>query len=145
LFSEIVQSGRKHHHPDECFGATLLWIATAASRSDGRELFSERLVIDPQRYPMRQTGVMDSFDVFGNVILCTPRDKAECIHRRVVADVDLARGVAFGACRLPNHAGLIFKILGRDCAQVKKKVREFWAIVRKEVVGTDIPTPFLWR
>ena len=37
-------------------------------------------VIEPQRYPMRQTGVMDSFDVFGNVILCTPKDKADRIY-----------------------------------------------------------------
>ena len=24
LFSEIIQPGRKHHHPDECFGTTLM-------------------------------------------------------------------------------------------------------------------------
>ncbi len=77
LFSEIIQPGRKHHHPDECFGATLLSIAATASRPDGRLLFTEKLIIEPQRYSMRQTGVMDSFDVFGNVILCTPKDKAE--------------------------------------------------------------------
>ena len=145
LFSEIIQAGRKHHHPDECFGATLLSIAATASRPDGRLLFTEKLLIDPQRYSMRQTGVMDSFDVFGNVILCTPKDKAEQIHARVQADVDLARGVAWGACRLPNDAGLIFKVVGRECAQVKTKIREFWGLVRKEVTGADLPQPYLWR
>ena len=84
-------------------------------------------------------------DVFGNVILCTPGDIAERIHRRVKADVNLEQGVAYGACRLPHDAGLIFKVLGRDSAQVKKKVREFWGIVRKEVTGADLPPPFLWR
>ena len=75
LFSEIIQPGRKHHHPDECFGATVLSISTTAARPDGRALFAEKLVIEPQRYAMRQTGVMDSFDVFANVILCTPRTR----------------------------------------------------------------------
>jgi urease accessory protein len=145
LFSEVVQAGRKHHHPDECFGATLLSIAVSASRPNGRTLFTEKLIMEPQRYPMRQTGVMDAFDVFGNVILCTPKDKAERIHRRVEADVDLDEGLAYGACRLPNDAGLIFKVLGRECAQVKMKVREFWGIVRQEVSGADLPPPFLWR
>jgi urease accessory protein len=145
LFSEIIQAGRKHHRPDECFGATMLSISIAAARPDGRTLFTEKLVIEPQRYPMRQTGVMGSFDVFGNVILCTPKDKVDRIHERVEADVDLARGLAFGACRLPNDAGLIFKVLGRETAQVKAKVREFWAIARKEIKGTDLPPPFLWR
>jgi urease accessory protein len=145
LFSEIIQPGRKHHHPDECFGATVMSMSIAATRPDGRTLFTEKLVIEPQRFPMRQTGVMDSFDVFGNVILCTPKDKADRVHERVAADVDLARGLAFGACRLPNDAGLIFKVLGRETAQVKAKVREFWGIARKEVTGAGLPPPFLWR
>jgi urease accessory protein len=145
LFSEIIQPGRKHHHPDECFGATVLSISTSASRPDGRPLFAEKLVIEPRRYVMRQTGVMNSFDVFANVILCTPKDKAERVHERVEADVNLAEGVACGACHLPNDAGLIFKVLGRETAQVKAKVREFWGLVRKEVVGAALPPPYLWR
>ena len=59
--------------------------------------------------------------------------------------MDLANGVAFGACRLPNDAGLIFKALGRETAQVKAKVRDFWAVAREEVTGTRIPPPFFWR
>jgi urease accessory protein len=145
LLSEIIQPGRKHHHPDECFGATVISISTAAARPEGCSLFTEKLVIEPQRYAMRQTGVMDSFDVFGNVVLCTPEDKADRIQERVEADVDLANGVAFGACRLPNDAGLIFKVLGRETVQVKAKIREFWSIVRKEVTGADLPAPFMWR
>ncbi|HET9043449.1 MAG TPA: urease accessory protein UreD, partial [Burkholderiales bacterium] len=76
LYSEIVQPGRKHHHPDECFGATLLSLALGAERPDGRTLFTEKLVIDPARRALRQTGVMGPFDVFGNVILLTPREAA---------------------------------------------------------------------
>lgn len=145
LFSEIIQPGRKHHHPDECFGATVISIATSATRPDGCGLFTEKLLIEPQRYVMRQTGVMDSFDVFANVILCTPKNTADRVYARVEADVDLADGVAFGACRLPNDAGLIYKILGRETAQVKAKLREFWGLVRREVTGAGIPPPFLWR
>ena len=145
LYSEIVQPGRKHHHPDECFGATLLSLATHAVRPDGQMLFSEKLVLEPARRPVRQTGVMDGFDVFGNVILLTPADAADRIHARVDADVNLKDGVAFGACRLPNDAGLIYKVLGRETAQVKAKVREFWAVAREEVTGAAIPPPFFWR
>lgn len=145
LFSEIIQPGRKYHHPDEYFGATVLSIATSAVRPDGRNLFAEKLIMEPSRYAMRQTGVMDSFDVLGNVILCTPKDKAERICERAGADVDLVEGLAFGACRLPNDAGLIFKVLGRETAQVKAKVREFWRFVREEVIGAVAPAPYLWR
>jgi urease accessory protein len=145
LHAEIVQPGRKHHHPDECFGATLLSLSVGAERPDGRTLFTEKLVVEPARRPVRQTGVMDSFDVLGNVILLTPKDCADRVHARVAADVDLANGVAFGACHLPNDAGLIFKVLGRETAQVTAKVREFWGIAREEVTGTALPPPFFWR
>ena len=145
LYAEIVQPGRKHHHPDEAFGATLLSLAVGAERPDARALFTEKLVIDPARRPVRQTGVMGSFDVFANVVLLTPKDGADRVHARVEADVDLANGVAFGACRLPNDAGLIFKALGRETAQVKAKVREFWGIAREEITGTALPPPFFWR
>ncbi len=145
LYSEIVQPGRKHHHPDECFGVTLLSLATTAVRPDGRLLFTEKLLLEPARTAMRQTGVMDGFDVFGNVILCTPPGPAERIHEIVGAGVDLAAGVAYGVCRLPNAAGLIFKVLGRETTQVKAKVREFWSVVRREVTGAGIPAPFFWR
>lgn len=145
LFSEIIQPGRKHHHPDECFGATVLSISTSAVRPDGRALFAEKLVIEPRRYGMRQTGVMDSFDVFANVILCAPKDATERIHERATAGVNVADGLAFGACHLPNDAGLIFKVLGRETTQVKAKVREFWGLVREEIIGAALPPPYLWR
>lgn len=145
LFSEIIQPGRRHHRPDECFGATVMSISTAAARPCGRTLFIEKLGIEPERYPMRQTGVMDSFDVFGNVVLCTPKENTDRIFERVEADMDPARGLAFGACRLPNDAGLIYKVLGRETLQVKAKVREFWGVVREEVIGAGLPPPFLWR
>ena len=145
LYSEIVQPGRKHHHPDECFGATLLSLAVGAQRDDGRLLFTEKLVIEPERRPLRQTGVMGDFDVFGNVILLTPKDAADRVHARIGADVDATAGIAFGACHLPNDAGLVFKVLGRETAQVKAKVREFWAVAREEVTGAPLMPPFFWR
>ncbi len=145
LYSEIVQPGRKHHHPDESFGVTLLSLRVDAARPDGRLLMSERLVVEPETSPVRQTGVMDLFDVFGNVILLTPKDNADRISELVAAEVDLERGIASGACRLPNEAGLIYKVLGRETAQVKAQVRAFWEIVRREVVGATVPPSFLWR
>ena len=145
LCSEIVQPGRLHHRPDECFGMTVLSLATSATRPDGRLLFTEKLLIEPRKHPIRQTGVMDGFDVFANVILCTPKDKADSVHERIGADVDLRHGVAHGACRLPNDAGLVYKVLGRETEPVKEKVREFWAVAREEITGAAVPTGFYWR
>lgn len=79
------------------------------------------------------------------MILCAPKDRTDRIQERMEANVDLADGVAYGACRLPNDAGLIYKVLGRETAQVKAKVREFWGVVREEITGVGLPPPFFWR
>jgi urease accessory protein len=145
LYAEVVQPGRRHHRPDECFGLTLLSLATRAQRPDGTLLFAEKLLIEPARQAIRQAGVMGGFDVFGNVILCAPGEAAERVLARVDAKVDTAQSIAFGGCRLPNDAGVIYKVLGRETAQVTAKVREFWAIARREITGAGLPTRFEWR
>lgn len=145
LYSEIVHPGRKYHHAEEDFGATLLSLGLEAHRPNGQLLFSEKLVMEPAIRPVRQSGVMDSFDVFGNVLLLTPTDGAERVLARVEANVDLEQGVASGACSLPNEAGLIFKVVGREAAQVKAEVRRFWSIVREEITGTPLPEKCFWQ
>ena len=145
LYAEIVQPGRKYHHAGEAFGATLLSLAVEAHRPDGRLLCSEKLLIEPATRPVRQTGVMGAFDVFGNILLLTPPDCARRIQARVAADLDLGEGVASGACALPNDAGLIFKALGRETTQVKAEVRKFWGIAREEITGRSLPPPYFWR
>jgi len=36
-------------------------------------------------------------------------------------------------------------VLGRETAQVKTKVREFWAVAREVVTGVSLSPPFFWR
>jgi len=145
LYAEIIGPGRKHHHPQERFGAAMMSMAMTIARPDGAVLFSEKLLIEPQRHDMRQTGVMGPFDVLGNVLLCAPKERSERIWQRIGAAVDLAGGLAFGASRLPNDAGLIVKVLGCETAPVKAKVRELWGVMREECTGARLPPPYLWR
>jgi urease accessory protein len=146
LFSEIVMPGRKYHRTaqsdTELFVYDLYSTLIKARRPDGQDLFTEKLVIEPQRFPVRHKGIMSDYDVFGNVVLLTPKDHADEILEQVVPGPD---GKVFsGASRLPNDAGLIFKVLGPESEPVKSKVRDFWALVRKSVLDTTIPPVPLW-
>ena len=111
IYSDILLSGRKHHHVDERFGYDLYSSLVTAQRPDGAPLFTEKLLIEPGRQNMRQVGVMGPFDVFGNVIVLTRKDHADRIYGQLTAQVDNDSGIAFGACRLPNDSGLVFKVL----------------------------------
>ena len=144
LSAEILQPGRKYHGSGEVFEYDLYSSTFTASRPDGTPLFTEKLVAEPWRHPVRQAGVMGKFDVFANVTLITPQRHAHKIFEQVVPGADTSADCMAGASRLPDDAGLVYKVLGRETEPVKAMVRAFWKLVRQEVAGAPIPAPRPW-
>ena len=144
LYAEILQPGRKHHALGEVFEYDLYSSALTASRPDGTALCTEKLVVEPWRHPVRQAGVMGTFDVFANVTLITPGRHADNIFEQVVPGVETSADCIAGASRLPNDAGLSYKVLGRETEPVKAMVRAFWQLVRREVADAPIPAARPW-
>ena len=145
LYSEILMGGRKHYGDGERFEYDLFSSLVQGTRPDGATLFTEKFVIRPHEHSVRQVGVMGEFDVFGNVILLTPKEHADKIFAATPASFNSDEGWAAGAGRLPNEAGLIYKIVGTETGIVRSKVREFWSTVRRQVVGAAVPPEFAWR
>ncbi len=145
LYAEVLHCGRKHHHRDESFGFTVYDARIGATRPDGTELFTERLLIEPAQRNPRDIGVMGRFDVLGNAVLLTPPEFAERVLAALPAGIDAAAGLAFGASRLPNDAGVIYKVLGAESAPVRARLREFWSLARETVLGVGVPPVESWR
>jgi urease accessory protein len=145
IYSEILMAGRKYYAAGERYEYDLYSSTVRAERPDGRELFTEKFVVRPRQQPVRRVGVMGEFDVFGNVILLTPKWHADRIFEQVPAVVNPAEKWAAGPSRLPNDAGLIYKVVGMETAVVRARIREFWSVVRPEVVAARVPREFAWR
>ncbi len=145
LYAEILLCGRKHHRADERFGFAVYSAAVAAARPDGRPLFADKFVIEPQRSRIDATGAMGDYDVFANVFLLTPKAIADRVHAEVAAAIEPDRAIAYGASRLPHDAGLLFKVLGPETPAVREKVREFWSLTRRAAKNAPVPAQFLWR
>lgn len=145
LYTEVLLAGRKHYRDGERFEFDLFSSGVRAERPCGRELFVEKLLIEPARWGVSRLGVMNQYDVFGNVLLLAPKTIADAIHERVPAVVDDQGRWAAGVSRLPNDAGLVYKILGMETTVVRGKVREFWSLVRPLVTGCPVPPEFPWR
>jgi urease accessory protein len=144
LTAELLQPGRKHHGAGELFEFDLYSSTLTASRPDGAQLFTEKLIAEPWRHPVRQVGVMGKFDVFANATLITPRRHADAIFEQVVPGADTSTDCVAGASRLPHDAGLVYKVLGMETEPVKAKVRAFWNLVRRQVLGAPIPVARPW-
>jgi len=145
LYSEILMGGRQYYREGELFQFDLFSSTVSAERLEGTELFVEKFLIEPGRSRPSRLGVMGDFTVFGNVILLTPREHADAIHGRVAAVWNREEQWAAGVSRLPNDAGLIYKVLGKESSTVRTKVREFWSLVRPQVTGFPVPPEFAWR
>lgn len=145
LYSETLMAGRKHHKGGELFAYELFSCTLRCERPDGTELMTEKYVLRPRQEDPRQRLGMGDFDVFANVLLLTPPAHAEEVLAQTPAFYDAEEGVAGGAGRLPDRAGLIYKVLGRECGPVQQRVREFWSRVRKTVTGAAPGPAFLWR
>ncbi len=83
-----------------------------------------------------------------NQVLVLPgfrKEQAEQIFEAVPAMFNREQQWAAGASHLPNKAGLIYKVVGMESQIVRAKIREFWELVRRTVMGTTLPPEFLWR
>lgn len=146
FYSEVYMGGRKHYEHPEMFDYDILSVCCKGFRPDRTPLFREKFVVEPERllHP-RQLGIMGRFDVFANVIVMTPKDKADLIYDATQAWLAPDGKTAAGITRLPNDAGLLFKVLGMEPAPVKKIVREFCSTVRENVKGIKVADEFPWR
>ena len=145
LYSEILMPGRTHYRGGERFEYAVFSSTTRTERPDGTALCSEKFVVEPRRGEVGNLAVMGGFDLFANVLLFTSRPHAERIFAETPAQFAASEGWAAGATRLPNGAGLAYKVVGVDREVVQSQVRAFWSRVRKEVKNAAVAPQFQWR
>lgn len=146
LYAEVLQPGRKYYRDGELFAYDLFSSALRAERPDGRPLFVEKFVVTPGQFPVTRVGVLDRFHIFGNVVLLTSPERAARVFERTSQPVwDEKKPLASAVSRLPNDAGLIFKVLGQETEPVRAAVRDFCVAAREEAVGRTFPPAFSWR
>lgn len=145
FYSEIYMGGRKYYGEGELFEYDIMSVCCHARRPDGTPLFREKFIIKPMVQNPRQLGKMGKYDVFANVVVLTPIEKADQIYSLIDPFIDKQQKLACGITHLPNNAGLLFKVLGMEPGPVKRVVREFLAKVRQTVKESPLPDEFPWR
>ncbi len=144
LSAEVMLAGRKHYGGGELFEYDLCSSTLTAARPDGSRLFTDKFGARPGAQNVRDAGVMGRFDVLANMTLVTPARHIEPILELLTPGLDPATGCLSGASRLPGDAGLSYEVVGAESEPVRAKVRQFWALARKQVVGAALPSAPLW-
>ena len=143
LLAEILMAGPEVPRRGRAVRVDVFSSTVQRRRPDGTALFTEKFLIEPGRGAVRDVGVLGGFDVLANVMVVTPPAAAAAVLEQVVPSI--GGELADGASRLPNDAGLVYRVLGMETDPVRHKVRAFWDLVRRTVVGASVPPEFLWR
>ena len=144
FYSEIFTGGRKYYGSEgELFEYDLLSICTNGKRPDNTPLFREKMIITPHKWNVRRIGIMHDYDVFANIIVMTPPESADIIYNRI--NPKIGNDTALGITRLPNEAGLLIKILGKESSPVKEFARNICSITRQSIKNKPLPKEFPWR
>ncbi|AVT29566.1 urease accessory protein [Plantactinospora sp. BC1] len=144
LYAEVLLPGRKHRD-GELFQYDLFSATLRVNRPGGPDLFVEKFVVEPGRFGADRRGVFGEFHVLGTVVLLTSAERAGRVADRTPPVWDADVPLAAGASRLPNDAGLLYRVLGMETEPVRERIREFCAVARAETVGRATPAAFRWR
>ncbi|MGI5241046.1 urease accessory protein UreD [Dactylosporangium sp. CA-139066] len=144
LVTEIVLPGRRYHHPGERFGYELLSLSSRVARPDGTEVFAERYRIEPARRDPSAPARLGGYPVFATALVLTPPPVAERVLAGLPQGTDPS-GWSAGATRLPNEAGLAYKVLSHETAPARALIRACWDATRRAVIDRPAPPPFAWR
>ena len=112
LSAELLQPGRKHYGGGELFEDDLYSSALTVSRPDGTPLCCEKLVAEPWRQPVRQAGVMGTFDIVANVILVAPPGPSRRSSNRSFPELTPTPGAWRGSAVFPMTRGLSTRCWG---------------------------------
>jgi urease accessory protein len=145
VYAEILLPGRKHRAGPELFAYDLFASRVRGSRPGGGDLFVERLVVEPARFPVDAPGVMGGYHVLGTLYVLTSPDRVDALLDRMPPSWDDRLPLAAGANRLPNDAGVVVKVVGMETEPVRAQIREYQAAARDVTVGHAVPPQFSWR
>lgn len=145
FYSEIFTAGRKYYRDGESFEYDILSVCTEAKRPDGTPLIRDKFIIRPKRNDPRSLAVMGEFDIFADVLILTPKKNSERLFEAVASYLDHESKTAVGIAFIPDHCGLICRVLGADTQRVKSIVRHLCSLVRQTVKKRSLPADFPWR
>jgi urease accessory protein len=138
ILGETLLPGRVAHGERHAYD--LYWTETEVRRPDGRLLFADVLRLsaaDGQR--PTSIGLCGGHDVVASLFVVTSRvDSPELVtitRGAFVACPDVIAGVS----ELPNHCGVVARVLGDSSKSVQRAITNAWSEVRLALLGAPAP------
>lgn len=104
---------------------------------DGRTLAIDRLRLDTPAFKARAPGILGAFNAHGTLVVATRDPLAATIHAAGCGGFGFDyEDAAIGVSVLPNSAGLVFRVLAKDGAMLKRTMHACWSAARLALKGS---------
>jgi urease accessory protein len=134
IYSEILTPGRVASN--ESFEYDICYMKVRALDHLNKLRLIDIAKLEPKKENIKSFGIMDNYDIFGNVYILLPKDKLKNIKDEINILLNENLNNIMGGCTtLPDDSGLLVRLLGTFVYDIRNMIYLILKIIRKKVLN----------
>jgi urease accessory protein len=135
IYSEILTPGRVASN--ESFEYDICYMKVKAVNHLNKTRFIDIAKLEPKKENIKSFGVMNNFDILGNIYILSPKDQLTNIKNEINILLNNLNGVMGGCTRLPDDSGLLVRLLGPFVFNIRNIIYSIIGIIRKKILNVS--------
>ena len=135
IYSEILTPGRVASN--ESFEYDICYMKVKSINQDDKLRLIDVAKIEPKVESIRSFGVLNNYEILGNVYVLTPKDKVNIIQNEILEILSGTKKAIGGCTKLPGGNGLLIRLLGSFVYDIRDIIYSIVRIVRKNVLNVS--------
>ena len=135
MYSEILTPGRVASN--ESFEYDICYMKVKSVNQNDKLRLIDIAKIEPKRENVKSFGVLNNYDILGNIYILTPGDKISLIQNEILEIISGTKNVIGGCTKLPDNNGLLIRLLGSFVYDIRNLIYSMVGIVRKNVLNVS--------
>ena len=135
VYSEMVVPGRVAR--GESFEYDVCYMKTIARNQDDRLSFVDIAVLEPKKREVRVLGVLDGYDVIGNIYILTKKEYVSKLNDEINLLVNSFKDVYGGSTILPYNSGVMIRLLGDTASNLRGVIYKIVELVRRILLNAS--------
>lgn len=132
IYSEILTPGRVASN--ESFEYDICYMKVKSVNQEDKLRLIDVAKLEPKQDNIRSFGILNNYDILGNIYILTPKSKVNCIQNEVLENISKANNVIGGCTKLPGENGLLIRLLGSFVFDIRDLIYSVVRTVRKNVL-----------
>ncbi|MGN6707955.1 MAG: urease accessory protein UreD [Candidatus Nitrosocosmicus sp.] len=136
IYSEILTPGRVASN--ESFEYDICYMKVRALDHLNKLRLIDIAKLEPKRENIKSFGIMDNYDIFGNVYILLPKNHMKNIKDEINTLLNENSNTIIGGCTtLPDDGGLLVRLLGKFVYDIRNTIYLILKIIRNKVLNAS--------